>query len=102
MNDDLKNINKLEAEIALLPSGYISKKTIKGSIKNYYQWTEKGKKKSKYLDEDSASEMKILIEKRRKTNLLLDSALLRFVAPIIEYKHRDCLTFSPSKTTRLN
>lgn len=32
MNDDLKNINKLEAEIALLPSGYISKKTIKGSF----------------------------------------------------------------------
>ena len=40
-------IKKLESEIASLPSGYISKKNIKGSVKKYYQWTEDGKKKSK-------------------------------------------------------
>ena len=50
-------IYELTEEIASLPSGYISKKTINGKIKQYYQWSESGKKKSKYLDDETAGEM---------------------------------------------
>lgn len=41
-------IEALEMEIAALPAGYISRKTINGKVKLYHQWTENGKKKSKY------------------------------------------------------
>ena len=47
-------IEALEAEISALPIGYISRKTINGKIKQYHQWTENGKKKSKYVDDESA------------------------------------------------
>ena len=110
-------IKKLESEIASLPSGYISKKNIKGSVKKYYQWTEDGKKKSKYLDDESAAELEIQIEKRRKlqkelraikkaviktpktftlpehhfkTNLLRGELLRSFIEPIMDFQHRDC------------
>ena len=65
MDDIERRVEKLEKEIAELPIGYISKKNIRGKIKMYHQWTEQGKKKSKYLDDDTASDMAELIEKRR-------------------------------------
>ena len=37
-------ITRLEAEIAELLIGYISKKNINGAVKQYHQWTEEGKK----------------------------------------------------------
>ena len=42
--DDLKRqekIQELERQIAGLPIGYISKKTINGKVRYYHQWTEK-------------------------------------------------------------
>ena len=48
MNKNKDQIEALEAEIAALPIGYISRKTINGKVKQYHQWTENGKKKSKY------------------------------------------------------
>lgn len=110
-------IRELEKKIAVLPAGYISKKTINNSIKKYYQWTEDGKKKSKYLDEESAAEMESqIIERRRlqielknvkklqqkykgirsagehvfKTGMLLGASLKSFVEQVKEYKHREC------------
>ena len=59
-------IRELENEIATLPVGYISNKKINGKIQQYLQWTENGKKKSRYLDSESAEELKPLIEKRRE------------------------------------
>ena len=41
-------IARLEKEISELPVGYISKKTINGIVRQYHQWSENGKKKSKY------------------------------------------------------
>ncbi|MBR6172756.1 MAG: AAA family ATPase [Eubacterium sp.] len=103
--------------IAALPVGYISKKTINGKIKKYHQWTEDGKKKSKYLDDDSAAELGALIEERRileqelselkkalpdslkkksaagyvfKTSVLIGDALKRYVDPIRNLQRRDC------------
>ena len=44
-----ENIQELERQIAALPIGYISKKTINGKTRYYHQWTENGKKHSQYL-----------------------------------------------------
>ena len=58
-------ILKLESEINDLPIGYISKKNINGKIRQYHQWTENGKKKSKYLDDKLADILAEKINKRR-------------------------------------
>ena len=65
MDDRQNRVAALEQEIAALPIGYISRKNIRGKVKLYHQWTENGKKKSKYLDDDTAAELSALIEKRR-------------------------------------
>ena len=43
-----EKIQELERQIAALPIGYISKKTINGKTRYYHQWTENGKKHSQY------------------------------------------------------
>ena len=111
-------IEALEMEIAALPVGYISRKTINGKVKQYHQWTENGKKKSKYLDDQTAEQMQRLIDKRRelqqqlktakallpkdaparktakavhefRTTVSIGNALERFVKPVAEYRRRD-------------
>jgi len=111
-------IEALEMEIEALPVGYISRKTINGKTRLYHQWTEDGKKKSKYLDDKTAEQLQILIEKRRelqrqlktakallpkdtparktpktihefKTNVSIGNVLERFVKPVTEYRRRD-------------
>ena len=47
-----KQIAELTERINQLPKGYISQKTISGKIYSYHQWTESGKKQSKYLRDD--------------------------------------------------
>ena len=71
MDDRQTRIEMLEQEIAALPIGYISRKNIRGKVKLYHQWTENGKKKSKYLDDDTAAELSALIEKRRSLEIEL-------------------------------
>ena len=71
MDDRQTRIAMLEQEIAALPIGYISRKNIRGKVKLYHQWTENGKKKSKYLDDDTAAELSALIEKRRSLEIEL-------------------------------
>ena len=65
MTDPQEKIILLERQIEELPNGYISKKNIRGRIRFYLQWTEGGKKKSKYLDDETARSIEPLIEKRR-------------------------------------
>ena len=67
--DELKQLEKiqeLERQIAGLPIGYISKKTINGKVRYYHQWTENRKKHSQYLRD---GEMEVLQEQidRRKS-----------------------------------
>lgn len=112
-----EKIRVLEEKIAALPVGYISNKTINGKVKKYLQWTEAGKKKSKYLDEDSATEMELLIEERRRlqqelrklkktisfptpknhpdsrlffTNVLTGEPLKKYTDQILSLRRRDC------------
>ena len=111
-------IEALEMEIAALPVGYISRKTINGKVKLYHQWTENGKKISKYLDDQTAEQLQSLIDRRRelqqqlktakallpkstpvrktpkavhefKTTVSIGTALERFVKPVAEYRRRD-------------
>lgn len=118
MNKNKDQIEALEAEIAALPIGYISRKTINGKVKQYHQWTENGKKKSKYLDDQTAAQMQSLIEKRRelqqqlrtarallpkdkpagkapkavyefKTKVSISNSLQRFVKPVANLRRRD-------------
>ena len=119
MSSEKDKIEALEAEIDALPIGYISREKIKGKTKCYHQWTEDGKKKSKYLDDQTAEQLGVLIEKRRelqrqlraakalqpkskavrktpkkvhefKTNVSTGNALQKFVTPVGGLVKRDC------------
>lgn len=62
----MKNqIQELERQIAALPIGYISKKTINGKIRYYHQWTENGKKYSRYLRDGELKPLQEQIEQRK-------------------------------------
>ena len=74
-------IARLEKEISELPVGYISKKTINGIVRQYHlipvrkeQIAENGKKKSKYLDDETAEMMAERISKRRELQKELKQA----------------------------
>ena len=57
---------QVQKEIAELPAGYISKKNINGKTRYYLQWTEDGKKKSKYVDDALVDDLRAKIERRRE------------------------------------
>ena len=112
-----QNADELKARIAELPSGYISRKKINGKVRLYYQWTEDGKKRSKYLSDDAAAETARLIEERRTLqeqlkvvrasepkvkvlasaahiyqNLVMTgTALQNYVQPVMGFRQRDCM-----------
>lgn len=58
-------ILELERQIADLPIGYISKKTINGKVQYYHQWTENGKKRSQYLRNREMEPLREQIEQRK-------------------------------------
>ena len=61
-----ERISELEKEIASLPVGYISKKTINGKVRYYRQWTENGKTKSQYIRENEFDGVSKAIERRKE------------------------------------
>ncbi len=62
----LNQIAKLTEEIGKLPKGYISKKTISGKTYYYHQWSENGKKQSRYLPDEEIVPITAQIEKRKE------------------------------------
>ena len=60
-----EKIQELERQIAALPIGYISKKTINGKTRYYHQWTENGKKHSQYLRDGELEQLREQIEQRK-------------------------------------
>lgn len=58
--------DELEARIAQLPTGYISKKVIRGKECYYRQWKENGKVKSEYIKKDDVDYFVRLIDERRQ------------------------------------
>ena len=66
-NQEIQNeLLQVQKEIAELPAGYISKKNINGKTRYYLQWTEGGKKKSKYVDDAIVDDLRAKIERRRE------------------------------------
>lgn len=66
-NQEIQNeLLQVQKEIAELPAGYISKKNINGKTRYYLQWTENGKKKSKYVDDALVADLRAKIERRRE------------------------------------
>ena len=68
----LDEIASLKKQIEELPSGYVSKKNINGKIYYYHQWSENGKKKSKYLKGEEADRMGEQIALRKALQAKLD------------------------------
>lgn len=64
-NETLEKLAELTAKIKELPKGYISKKTIKGKIYYYHQWSENGSKQSRYIKDDEVEPLSTLIEERK-------------------------------------
>ena len=66
-NQEIQNeLLQVQKEIAELPAGYISKKNINGKTRYYLQWSEDGKKKSKYVDDSLVDDLRAKIERRRE------------------------------------
>ena len=114
-----QELTELEERIAELPIGYISKKTIAGKVRFYLQWTEEGKKKSKYVDDVLAEKLRSQIEERKQlqarvkeikallprtvrktkravddmqfqTNVMVGERLHSFFSSVLGYKKRAC------------
>lgn len=116
MSDINAKISELEKEIATLPIGYISKKTIGGKTRYYRQWTENGKIKSKYIPNEEYDEVSQAIARRKElqkqlkelkkqqpihneqmtepfnyeTNVLMGEALRKGYVEVAELQKRDC------------
>ena len=120
-NELRKELAELEQQIVGLPVGYISKKTIAGKVRYYLQWTENGKKKSKYVDEAIVGALRSQIEDRRQfqarikeikallsnvavqpkqstneqkfqTNVIVGERLRSFFGSVAGYKKRACFS----------
>lgn len=65
MNSITEQIALLEKELSTCPNGYISRKMINGKERFYYQWTEEGKLKSKYIKADELEQVRTLVERRK-------------------------------------
>ena len=61
-----EEIARFRDELANLPRGSVTTKTIKGFKRYYLQWTESGKTKSRYLSEGEVGVMRQKVERRRQ------------------------------------
>jgi len=114
-NDIMQKIIDLEREIAALPSGSVSKKTIKDKVYYYHRVTRDGKVKETYVSFDDVDELKAQIKKRRElekklkelkrieptafdatpshdfnTYIRIGEQLRNYVSPVKSYKKREC------------
>ncbi|MBP3359274.1 MAG: AAA family ATPase [Clostridia bacterium] len=114
-NDIMQRIIDLEREIAVLPSGSVSKKTIKDKVYYYHRMTRDGKVKETYVSFDDVDELKAQIKKRRalekelkelkrlepapkkksifhdfNTYIRIGEQLKKYASPVKNYKKREC------------
>ena len=64
--EQLMRITELTEQIAGLPKGYLSQKTIGGKVYYYHQWSENGVKQSRYLHDSEIAPLADKIEKRKE------------------------------------
>ena len=81
-----KELLQVKKELAELPAGYISKKNINGKTRYSLQWTENGKKKSKYVDDALVADLRAKIERRKE--LQKKDKELTFLLPKLQKSER--------------
>ena len=105
---------ELERQIANLPAGSITKKTVNGKEYFYHRWTENKKRREKYIPADDLENFRAQIERRKEleqelktlkkylpgtktvetsaftTNIRTGEALRSFAAPVRRYRKREC------------
>ena len=65
-NETLKRLAELTSRIKELPKGYISEKTIGGTVYYYHQWSEGGSKQSRYIKADEVEPLAKRIAERKE------------------------------------
>ena len=65
-----KEIGRYREELAKLPIGSISRKTIAGKVRYYRQWAEDGRTRSEYLKESEVEGMRRKIERRMELDAI--------------------------------
>ena len=107
-------ITDLEQQIAELPAGSVTKKTINGNVYFYHRWTENKKRREKYIPSNELENFRAQIERRKAleqelkalkkqlpkaksanlsaftTNVRTGEALRSFAASVRGYRRREC------------
>ena len=109
-------IADLEQQIAELPAGSVTKKTINGNVYFYHRWTENKKRREKYIPAEEMDSCRKQIERRKAlekelkvlqkqlpkksvsavsahtfaTNIRTGEALRTFSASVRRYRKREC------------
>ena len=109
-------IADLEQQIAELPEGSVTKKTIRGNVYFYHRWTENKKRREKYIPAEEVDSFRKQIERRKglekelkvlqkqlprksvsaatantfATNIRTGEALRTFSASVRKYRKREC------------
>ncbi len=66
MRSGQEDVKRIEEQIRILPKGNIVYRTIRGARRMYLQWSEEGKRKSKYVKKEDESSVIQLVEKRKQ------------------------------------
>lgn len=114
MDEILDRIAELEAQIAGLPAGSITKKTVSGKIYFYHRWTEDKKRREKYVSAEDVPALRAQIDQRKASeaelkalkkqapkkpapkketfimNVRIGEALQVYSEPVRRYKKRGC------------
>lgn len=98
--DQERQYEKILVEIERLPKGYVSKKNIQGKERFYLQWSERGKKKSKYIPNSELSSIENGIQQRKEKEEVLSALKEYFLKEDPDYfKKRKTRTFYTSVKT---
>ena len=108
----IERIAEIEREIAVLPTGGVSKKNVHGKVYYYHRITQNGKRMEKYVKAEDVDELKSNIEKRKKlekelkklkqympkeknldfkTKVIVGNRLKSLVSITRNYKKRECI-----------
>ncbi|MBR1651681.1 MAG: AAA family ATPase [Lachnospiraceae bacterium] len=92
MNDEInERIAEIEREIAMLPEGSITKKTVKGKEYFYHRVMRNGKRVENYVSFEEAPDLKEKIEKRKVFEKELKE--LKLLVPRSEKPNNDNINF---------
>ena len=109
-------IADLEQQIAELPAGSVTKKTVRGNVYFYHRWTENKKRREKYIPAEEVDSFRKQIERRKAlekelkalqkqlpkksvsaatahtfaTNIRTGEALRTFSSSVRRYRKREC------------